>query len=190
MRVSFIVEGKADKQFLTHFINHHYRIELKDEDFIVVDGNIEKIRLVMQDIKARSEAGRVNLLVFDSDDNKEATLNRIDKVKNELELDFESFLLPNNNDSGNLETLLRNSINIENRPLLKCIDGYSNCINQLDLEVLRVINDKAKMFIYVDSFIDGGISKEHQRDYSNAVLWDLDAESLAPLKKFLDKYFV
>ncbi|ELR70295.1 hypothetical protein C900_03980 [Fulvivirga imtechensis AK7] len=184
--LSFIVEGKSDKHFLKHFVQYHFGATIEDEDFIVVEGNIEKIHLVEQSIKSSSQAGKTNLLFFDADTDCYGTIDRIEEKRNEMSFEFDVFLFPNNHDSGNLETLLRGCINKDNDQLFECIDSYASCIDRLQLDNLQRFDEKAKFFVYVESFSVGGSGKGDKREYFEKQLWNLNSEGLKPLKEFLD----
>jgi hypothetical protein len=190
--VTLIVEGIADYKFLRDLISFRFNTELFREDFIVVDGKSESLHKVKEDILKSSVKGKRNILIFDSDDGGQiSTLEKINLNKDNFAIEG-IFLFPDNNpqSNGNLETLLRHAISSNGLGLLPCIDGYSTCVSNLEIENLRHIDEKAKIFIYVDSFQDGGSSKEKDRDYLKTNLWNLNSVHLTPLVDFLATYFI
>ena len=59
----------------------------------------------------------------------------------------------------------------------------------LQIQNLKSLNEKEKIFIYIDSFENAGTAKEEKRDYLNE-LWNLKSRSLDPLRAFLSPYFI
>ena len=109
------------------------------------------------------------------------------------DLDFELFLLPNNQDAGALEDLLENIINPNNRPILDCWEDYEKELIKLDITgrtppPLTTPAKKTKIYGYLEALLFKGQKeqiKEKKRDYENTQHWNLDAEYLEPLKEFL-----
>src|SRR5690606_26743158 len=103
-------------------------------------------------------------------------------------------LWPNHSDSGDLETVLENIYNSENRDFFVCWQGYENCLKASGKYTTP--NRKAKIFAYLESLHGSSKSqkellKDEKRNFLNEVLWNLDASQpiLAALKIFLDPYF-
>src|SRR4051794_14440399 len=109
--ISIIVEGKADEKFLSDFVRTRFGTSETDRvKFIIVDGKAEKLNLAKQLIQASTYSERVNLLIFDGDDNNVVeTEEKIHDKAHELDLVFNNtFLFPDNATQGNLEVVLRN----------------------------------------------------------------------------------
>ena len=110
-------------------------------------------------------------------------------------LDFELFLLPNNQDIGALEDLLENIINPSNRPILDCWEDYEKGLIKLVIPgrtppPLTTPAKKTKIYGYLEALLFDSKSQKEQikevnRNYENTQHWNLDAEYLEPLKEFL-----
>lgn len=190
-KVKLIVEGDADVKFLKDLIHHHFDVDLNNNtDFITSMGDHTSLHRISKTIKSSTTEGNLNLLLFDCDNyTKEEKLELLNNEKQNLGIDIESFLFPDNKSKGNLETLLKNIINKDNKKLFNCIDDYSDCVTNLNIDQIRNFDEKSKIFVYVDSFIVGGRGKEKQRDYKEKTLWDLESDSLKPLLTFLRPYY-
>ena len=110
-------------------------------------------------------------------------------------MEFELFLLPNNQDAGALEDLLEKIINPNNRPIFDCWENYEKELVELDIPErtpppLTTPAKKTKIYGYLEALLGESKSqkdliKEVNRNYENNLHWDLDAEYLEPLKEFL-----
>ena len=108
-------------------------------------------------------------------------------------MDFELFLLPNNQDAGALEDLLENIINPNNRPILDCWENYEKELIKLDIPgrtppSLTTPAKKTKIYGYLEALLFKSQKeqiKEKKRDYENAQHWNLNTKYLEPLKEFL-----
>lgn len=140
---------------------------------------------------------RTNIVIIDADDDIDARRSDILAWKTENDLDFELFLLPNNQDAGALEDLLENIINPSNRPILDCWEDYEKELIMLDIPgrtppPLTTPAKKTKIYGYLEALLgtskrEKELIKEKERDYENTQHWNLDAEYLKPLKEFISK---
>jgi len=185
---SLIVEGKEDIRFLEDFIFYHFNYNVNRAHFIEVGGKSESLHKVKVDIQ-KSSVNKLNIVVFDADDlGYDSTLNNINTKSKELAFKFDSiFLFPNNQENGNLETLLKKSVAAGNEQLFDCIDDYVKCRNKIGIKNQNHIDEKEKIYIYHGSFKNSGRAKGSEREYLNKDIWDLDSPHLQPLKDFLQK---
>ena len=110
-------------------------------------------------------------------------------------MNFELFLLPNNKDAGALEDLLENIINPDKQPVMDCWTLYEDELRKVEIPTkkpLTVPAKKTKIYAYLETLLGDSKSqkeliKEANRKYDNAEHWNLDAEYLVGLKKFLEK---
>ncbi len=90
--------------------------------------------------------------------------------------------MPNNKDSGNLETLLENVA--REKCILKCFDNYKECMQKLkdNNQNICLPATKSKTYAYFHSFgFKNGI-----KDFKiNGDMIDCESEYLQPLKNFL-----
>ena len=123
MRKDFniFVEGVADECFFKQYLRHVFGEDTPDERIVVLKGwdnlKTEASALRMRSMTAN---GGVNLVIVDADKDFQARKDEIAKWQQTNEVEFELFLLPNNQDIGALEDLLENIINPNNRPIMDC----------------------------------------------------------------------
>lgn len=192
------VEGIADVTFIRQYVHHIMGELIPDERILKLDGwtNLKGFTW-QQRMKTNTANGGINLVIIDADDDIDARRSDILAWKEQYGLDFELFLLPNNQDAGALEDLLENIINPNNRPILDCWEDYEKELVQLDIPdrtppPLTTPAKKTKIYGYLEALLGESKSqkeliKEVNRNYENAQHWNLDAEYLEPLKEFLDR---
>ena len=144
--------------------------------------------------------GGVNLVILDADKDIETRRAEILEWKRLNDLEFELFLLPNNNDAGALEDMLENIINPNNRPIFDCWEGYEKELVKLDIPgrtppPLTTPAKKTKIYGYLEALLgptkdEKELIKERNRKYDNAMHWNLDAEYLEGLKGFLEGHLL
>ena len=145
-----------------------------------------------------TDQGGINLVIFDADNNFETRRASILEWKKQNGLEFELFLLPNNQDKGELEDLLENIINPNTRPIMDCWEHYEKELCTLDIPgrtppPLTIPAKKTKIYGYLEALLgtsenDKKKIKEREREYHNALHWNLDAEYLLPLMECLEKW--
>ena len=170
-----------------------------DERIVVLKGwdnlKTEASALRMRSMTAN---GGVNLVIVDADKDFQARKDEIAKWQQTNEVEFELFLLPNNQDTGALEDLLENIINPNNRPIFDCWENYEKELVTLDIPErtpppLTTPAKKTKIYGYLEALLGESntqkeLIKEVNRNYENTLHWSLDAEYLEPLKEFLVNY--
>lgn len=188
-----IVEGIADKVFIEQYFRHIFGSSANGR--IVPIGGKDQKQIAANQMREISANGGTNLVIFDADQNTEERRAELLKWKEEEDLDFELFLVPNDKDSGALEELLEKIINPNNSPIMKCWENYEEELAKLDIPErtpppLTTPAKKTKIYGYLEALLGDSDSqkkliKERNRDYTNTAHWDLDAEYLEPLKEFL-----
>ncbi|WQT13720.1 hypothetical protein E5A78_01810 [Helicobacter pylori] len=213
-------EGKKDKNFLSwcldvwkngdHFDQAHFDIiHVEGKNNLFSDGFCEEIENILKNNNPRYKQV---CIVFDADIKKENQesdagfdnkLKHIRKKFKEKGIDFpkeQIFLFPNNQDDGDLETLLLEIA--KHDEFLKCFEGYLECIKNKEhykpiknirknmlyayLEALGLENlTKTNIGVFDDK---GKIKEEHQEEYEKLKeVIDFKSKSLIPLKNFLEK---
>lgn len=195
---TIFVEGIADEVFFRQYLHHLYGIIVPDNRIQRLDGwtNL-KGSTWQQRMRTNMANERTNIVIIDADDDIDARRSDILAWKTENDLDFELFLLPNNQDAGALEDLLENIINPSNRPILECWEDYEKELIMLDIPgrtppPLTTPAKKTKIYGYLEALLgtskrEKELIKEKERDYENTQHWNLDAEYLKPLKEFISK---
>ena len=196
MRKDFniFVEGVADARFFKQYINHVFGEEVADERLVILKGwdNLKTEASVVR-MRSMSANGGVNIVIVDADKDFQARQAEIAEWQHVNEVEFELFLLPNNQDAGALEDLLENIINPNNKPIMECWDHYEEELVQLDIPgrtppPLTTPAKKTKIYGYLEALLKPSqkeLIKEAKRNYENTQHWNLDAEYLNPLKGFL-----
>lgn len=196
-----IVEGYTDKHFIKSYCNY---LSLKCNVFASNGKDKSQknenngIQRVSQDIEKTLNKGERVLIIFDIDDDKEKSLknihNQLDLLETSLKeqckisLDTslkkqcEIFLMPNNQNNGNLETLLENIA--KEKCILKCFDDYIKCITRLQNQnsKIKLPAKKSKVFAYLSSF---GFKNGNKNFQLNQNILDLQNPYLDNLKNFL-----
>ena len=197
MRKDFniFVEGVADECFFKQYLRHVFGEDTPDERIGVLKGwdnlKTEASALRMRSMTAN---GGVNLVIVDADKDFQARKDEIAKWQQTNEVEFELFLLPNNQDIGALEDLLENIINPNNRPIMDCWENYEKELVQLDIPgrtppPLTTPAKKTKIYGYLEALLYDSKSQKEQikevnRNYENTLHWNLDAVYLESLKEF------
>lgn len=203
MRKDFniFVEGLADARFFKQYIRHLLGEDVADERIIVLNGwNALKADASILRMRSMTANGGVNLVILDADKDIETRRAEILEWKRLNDLEFELFLLPNNNDAGALEDMLENIINPNNRPIFDCWEGYEKELVKLYIPgrtppPLTTPAKKTKIYGYLEALLgptkdEKKLIKERNRKYDNAMHWNLDAEYLEGLKGFLEGHLL
>lgn len=190
------VEGIADKVFFKQYLQHCFGIVVPEERIVNLEGwtNIKGIAALRR-MRSTTDNGGVNIAILDADKDIDARRKDILDWKQEHDVEFELFLLPNNHDAGTLENLLENIINPNNRPIFGCWEHYEQELVQTDIPgrtppPLTTPAKKTKIYGYLEALLGETKSqkeliKEANRNYENTQHWNLDAKYLEPLKTFI-----
>ncbi|MGL2774207.1 DUF3226 domain-containing protein [Helicobacter pylori] len=210
-------EGKSDKNFLSwcldvwknedHFDQAHFDIiYVEGKDKLFSDEFCKRIENIL---KNKNQEYRQVCIIFDADikkENQESDAGFDNKLKHirekfkEKGIDFpkeQIFLFPNNQDDGDLETLLLEIA--KHDEFLKCFEGYLECIKSKEhYKPIKNIR-KSKWYAYLEALglenltkIDifdneSKIKNKHEENYRKLKeMVDFNLESLIPLKIFLE----
>ncbi len=207
--ILIFVEGPSDKVFLEVYL--YFLEDLPIKNFKVKDvkgkDNLSKRLLEIEKYDK-------TLIIFDADkayeSNKKEILKVVSKTKQTIS-EEQIFLFPNNQDDGDLETLLLEIA--KHDEFLKCFEGYLECIKSKEyykpiknirknmlyayLEVFELQkffqykwdtnNKKNEENIIIDD--KGKIKEKHQEEYEKLKeVIDFNSKSLIPLKNFLGQF--
>lgn len=206
-RFQIIVEGEADVRFIENYYHHLFHEKApkgsishpgKDND----TGGYQKLRSEdsIGSLRQNTDLGGINLVIFDADEDPENRRNELLAIKEEFGVEFELFLLPNNKDAGALEDMLEQIINPNNQPVMDCWQTYEGELGRVRIPTktpptLTIPAKNTKIYAYLETLLGSTKSqkkliKDANRNYENTQHWNLDAEYLDPLKKFLIHYLV
>ncbi len=211
--ILIFVEGPSDKVFLEVYL--YFLEDLPIKNFKVKDvkgkDNLSKRLLEIEKYDK-------TLIIFDADkdyeSNKKEILKVVSKTKQTIS-EEQIFLFPNNQDDGDLETLLLEIA--KHDEFLKCFEGYLECIKSKEyykpiknirkskwyayLEALglekffqytwdtKKKNNKKKLIIDDKDGDEIEIKDQYKGDYEELKkVLDLNSKSLIPLKNFLGQF--
>ncbi|NHB27060.1 hypothetical protein EXS95_00695 [Helicobacter pylori] len=214
-KILIYTEGKSDRNFLGWYLNFlkcEDRFDIFDiegKDKLISDEFLKKIGKILNN---EHQTYKQVCIIFDADkkesqesdagfDNK---LEHICEKLKEKGINFpreQIFLFPNNQDDGDLETLLLKIA--KHDEFLKCFEGYLECIKSKEhykpiknirknmlyayLEALGLENlTKTNIGVFDDK---GKIKEEHKEEYEKLKeVIDFNSKSLIPLKDFLGQF--
>ena len=195
------VEGIADKVFFKQYFQHCFGIVVPEERIVNLEGwtNIKGIAALRR-MRSTTDNGGVNIAILDADKDIDARRKDILNWKQEHGVEFELFLLPNNQDAGALEDLLEHIINPNNQPIFDCWQHYEDELVRQEIPgrtppPLTTPAKKTKIYGYLEALLgttkrEKELIKDPNRNYENPQHWNLDAEYLEPLKLFLERNLV
>ncbi|MGL2447786.1 DUF3226 domain-containing protein [Helicobacter pylori] len=205
--ILIFVEGPSDNVFLEVYL--YFLEDLPIKNFKVKDvkgkDNLSKRLLEIEKYDK-------TLIVFDADNyksNKKEILTVVSKTKQTIS-EEQIFLFPNNQDDGDLETLLLKIA--KHDEFLKCFEGYLECIKSKEhykpiknirknmlyayLEVFELqkffqykwdTNNKKQEKCLIDD--KGKIKEKNKEEYEKLKeVVDFNSKSLIPLKNFLGQF--
>lgn len=187
MNVLF-VEGETDKRFVEQVVSKRW-LDLETNEVVQCGDHKRLEHFRNKFLEASDSGGRVGV-VFDADDDptdKRATVQALSK---ELGVVVGIFLFPDNSNNGTLEDLLLEMVPSDNAEILRCFDGYQECLLKLD-RPLTTPNKKARVYAYCEALLPSGSKKmkDSKRDYRNRDLWELNSPALQPFRHFLSTTF-
>lgn len=173
------VKGKADKRFLECLVSHMNIIGI---DFRPIGGGLSKLPQVQPQMKQSSNEGKQLGVILDANSDCRQCQNNLTEIIRKLGVRVEkTFMLPDDDRPGSLETLLEELAVKPHRNLYSCFEKYEECLRKDDY---RLPSGKARVYAYCNAL--GIETHEDKRDYCDAKHWNLDkAPALEPLKQFL-----
>ena len=185
-KVRLFVEGKADKKFIQDYITFLLGGNPDNLDINCIGGWTE-LPKAAQKFKEHSDADGVNLLIMDADDHPAARREQVLQIKERAGIEFELFLMPNDQAAGNLESVLYQIINPDHYVIFNCFDEYQNCLRNSSGSY-HLPNLKSKIYAYLEALLPRNqteMLRDDKRNYKNTDHWNLNNPYLDPLRKFL-----
>ncbi|MEA3452219.1 MAG: DUF3226 domain-containing protein [Bacteroidota bacterium] len=205
------VEGKADATFIRDYLvflnknlaiskNNQKEKELQDtENFIriIVAGGYTAIKKSLKTKFEEIQDFKYKILVIQDADNSntdpnnggtELRIKYLEEIKKELKVNFKIFLFPNNENDGDLETLLLKIVNREKfNPAFDCYKKYADCTKEIGSNEFskELLEDKRLVFNYFRTYYGMEMAREEKRIFTTEY-WRLTSKKLEPLKKFLN----
>lgn len=175
------VEGKRDKKFIKDLVIY-LGFEIKRINFVDV-GGWHEIKYLDNKIDKNyiEQPRKKSIIILDVDTNLESRREFLDEFKAERNLQFDYFLIPDNENIGNIETLLELIMRPDKSSnILDCFNNYYLCRNNAGLKPPQI---KSKIYAYLDAY--GKETANEKIDFLDTEMWDLDSPYLKPLKDFL-----
>lgn len=144
-------------------------------------------------IERNTEEGGKNIVIFDADGKNngggyEKRKKEIEEKREELNLEFDLFLMPNNKDDGCFETILEHCV--KDRQPLECFKCFEESIKKYNKQHEKGYyepSSKLKMYTYADTVkvISKRKKDEDFWQFGNKDYWDFECNYIKPLKDFL-----
>ncbi len=204
------VEGPSDKVFLEVYLYFLEDFSIKNFEVRKLDGK-DNLSTQLHEIEKYDKT----LIIFDADKDYESHKKEILKIVSQTKQTISEeqiFLFPNNQDEGDLETLLLKIV--KHAELIECFEKYLQCIGCKCIEIkghdepIKKIR-KNMLYAYLEVFelqnffkynwdiksknriIDdkGKIKGKYKEDYEKLKkVLDFNSKSLIPLKNFLGQF--
>lgn len=207
--IGIIVEGESDKKFIFEICKKvgldeaRFQIEKISPRGGKTDFFGKEFEFTIKNIKnlidKTSENPKKILLICDADfkENKKSydgfqkTKNTLNPVISKLKKEFKNrkidfFILPDNKNDGNLDSLFLQCATKKITEKSSCVDDYLKCLG-----VKPLINkkDKLRSQLLISAIgIQKGFKNIGDVADKKHGYWNLDHQSLEPLKKFLEKF--
>lgn len=207
-RVHFFVEGSADLYALRNILHAKYKAYIeplsdKKNEWAVKTPNIlGRITYIggwnqleqpinISTLKNNNIDDVLNIVIFDADFTSTQQIHNgyiarkkcLEGWKLKHQVDFEFFLLPNNNDDGLLEDLLLQMVQQDYQSISDCIQTYYQCLQNavkgLNVKTHLPTKERKNMLLQ--------IIKKKQEDYFDGVA-DVEHLALIPLLTFLQQH--
>ena len=192
------IESKNDKTQEFNFIQaylKHLGIALDKVDFVHEDGK-DNIRLDRNKFLEAQTENKNNIILFDADKNSSTKVMLDDFLVKNPDIQANYFLFPNNEEDGDVETLLDHILHKEKfQGFFGCFNDYEMCIKGQKDETGNTLystpNLKGKLYTFFTSLhLSNSKMKEVKRGnwlFNEQGYWDFDSSYLEPLKIFLTK---
>ncbi|MGN8540901.1 DUF3226 domain-containing protein [Helicobacter pylori] len=214
-KILIYTEGKSDRNFLGWYLNflkcqdHFDMLDIEGKDKLVSGEFPEKIRKILNN---EHQTYKQVCIIFDADkkESQERDAGFDNKFKHICEkfkekgIDFpreQIFLFPNNQDDGDLETLLSEIANY--KEFINCFESYLDCIKKKEHYKPTKNIRKSMWYAYLEALgleylytkknifdnIGGKIKEEYKEEYEKLKeVIDFNSKSLIPLKNFLERF--
>ncbi len=171
---------------------------------IITMGGAEKLfgEIIRNKIDEANIDGNQVLVLVDADTVKkgygyEKRKDWIEKQMREHEFSFPYFIYPNNQDDGDVEVLMESVARKDlHKTFFDCFEKYEMCvsgeIDELGQSKYNTPNLKGKLHTYMTAQKLSNAQRKRIGSgdwlFDNADYWDLEVESLQPLKDFFKEY--
>lgn len=179
---SVFCEGESDKRFLECLARH---LRISGLRFIGMGGAVSRLKTMDPKIRQEHDGGRKVAVILDANSDSQSRRRELLREVVELKLPIDrEFLLPNDDDPGELETLLQWVAVHDHAVIHDCFDQYERCLSDAGPSY-DPPHIKGRIYAYCEAL---GIETDYdKRDYTDGRYWNLEAAALAPLRDFLQE---
>jgi len=211
MKKYILVEGITDVAFLKYIcfknnITRKFNGFKQDNNkhifnnLIIINLNGQNnLAMELKFLKEEEEDIKFIGIIQDADNNFKKSKENIETAINNSEIDkdkIDIFLTPNNEDKGDLETLLLSTLDKKNIPQLECFKEYKNCLNK-HIDISTKTMDKGELYSYTMFSKNGkdyyvphkSFMYKKKKEYFDTELWDLKKDEFKPIIEFVCKIF-
>ena len=179
MNWTLFVEGTYDRALVEWLL---WRLEVDNVHVAVIEGGVSKLKRVANEIHKSRDEGRRIALLLDADSDVQHRRNALKDEIERLDLPIErTFLLPDNEGEGTLETLLEQMAPSTHQGVYACLDEYKACLSTLN-KAYTTPGPKARVYAYCEAI---GAKTGPGKDYDDTTHWNPDTSALEPLRQFL-----
>ena len=179
MNWTLFVEGTSDQAFVQWLLR---RLGVDNVRVAVIKGGVSKLESVANEILKNRDEGRRIAVLLDADSDVERRRNDLENEIARLSLPIErAFLLPDDTEEGELETLLEQMAPSSRQAVYGCFDEYEACLRNLDPKY-KTPNRKARVYAYCEAV---GAKTGSDKSYDDSTHWNEAAPGLEPLRRFL-----
>ncbi|MFC4220210.1 DUF3226 domain-containing protein [Flagellimonas marina] len=186
------VEGN-DEKLIEALLEEKLNIDSSTFEIKKLGGGMSSLLQVPQQIRENMDNGDKVTVILDADSPPHAGFTNVcqalEDFKNDENLEFEYFLLPNHHDDGNLEDLLEQMINVNHQALFNCFDAYVNCLQVNNTGNFHLPVKKTKIYAYVDTLTPNNRKKYLKKgdyQFKDVHYWNLNSDSINGLVNFLE----
>ncbi len=173
------VEGRSDKAFIRCLLQF---LDIDDVAVEHIGGGVSRLSNVAAVIKQRHDADNRIAIILDANSDLKNRRRELKKEKNRLDLPVErEFFLPDDKQSGCLETLLERMAVSGHRDIYDCFDKYEDCLRDLST-TYETPNLKARIYAYCQVI---GAETGPDKKYDDSAHWNLNAPPLDPLNNLV-----
>jgi len=190
-----LVEGNDDESLIKFLLK---QIGITEDLYEIIQNGSHGINGNKVNILKEAIAQGKNLIIINDANSNFTTRNQ--ELENDVKkyslLSAKIFLIPNNKDNGELETLLLECVNDENNTIFHCFDGFNKCLkDDKSGIVISPLELKDKIYNYVDVQLNENEKKDRNKkknsyyfegNAKSKKIWNFDAPYLNPLKEFLE----
>ncbi len=176
----FFTEGN-DIKFIKDILIS--RNKSNDNDVYVKAEGWTSLHLTKSKFLENTNKGGRNFVFFDGNGNPTKRRSELLEIRQQLGIDFELFLFPNDLDIGAIESLLLQMVLPQYSDIFQCFDNYSQCISNANAAYV-LPNFKSKFFAFAET--TGQETNLLKINFNDTTYYDLNHASLNSLYTFLD----